>query len=440
VTLLAVGLSHRTAPVGLLEQAALDAASAALLRDDVASSPHVLEALVVPTCNRLEVYVDVAPAHRGALDLALLISRRTGVPLDRIAPHLAVHEGDDVVRHLFALVCGLDSMVVGEAQVLGQVRAALRSAQDAGTVGRSLNDLAQQALRVGKRAHAETGIDQAAPSVVSTALDVASGRLGGLAGRRAVVVGAGAMGGLAVALLRRAGVDDVVVTGRTPERVARLASSAGVRAVAMHELSDVLSVADVLVSCTGANGVVVGTDVVRAARDGAEGELVCLDLALPHDVDPAVEALPGVSLVGIADLADIVRRSDDSLERDLAAVRRIVDDEVSAQLSARRADLVTPTVVALRERAAEIADAELAHLDTLDLDPEARAEAARSVRRLVSALLHTPILRMKELAAAEEHAVHGPGAEALLREIFDVTLGEVATVTRAHLAAEGSAS
>ena len=153
MTLLAVGLSHRTAPFGLLEQVALDPDAAARLRDDVAAAPHVVEALVVSTCNRLEIYVDVdaVSPQRGVLDLSTLLAQRTGVPLDLLVPHLDVHEGDGVVRHLFALVCGLDSMVVGEAQVLGQVRAALRAAQDHGTVGRELNELAQQALRVGKR-------------------------------------------------------------------------------------------------------------------------------------------------------------------------------------------------------------------------------------------------------------------------------------------------
>jgi len=209
VSVLVVGISHRSAPVSLLERVAVDPEGAAKLAKDVAAGDHVTEAAVIATCNRLEIYADVDRFHGSVEELSGLLVERAGRSTEALLPHLYVHYDDGAVSHLFQVAAGLDSMAVGEAQILGQTRDALARGQEGGTVGPALNLLFQQALRVGKRAHAETGIDQAAPTLVSAALD----RVADVAGRRTVVVGAGSIASLATATLVRRGATDVRSNG-----------------------------------------------------------------------------------------------------------------------------------------------------------------------------------------------------------------------------------
>ena len=223
MSVLVVGLSHRSAPVEVLERVAVGAPEVPKLLDALLHSEHVGEVLLLSTCNRIEVCAVVDAFHGGLADVSAVLSRHSGMPVPELTEHLYVHYAGAAVQHLFAVAAGLDSMVVGEAQILGQLRGAYAAADAAGTVGRVLHDLAQQALRVGKRVHARTGIDTAGASVVSEALADAAGALGGaLAGRRAVLVGAGAMGALAAAHLRRADVDAIVVANRSLPRARRL--------------------------------------------------------------------------------------------------------------------------------------------------------------------------------------------------------------------------
>lgn len=429
MSVLVVGLSHRTAPVSLLERVVLDRDAVVKLLHDATRSEQVAEAVVVSTCNRLEVYADVARFHSGIGELSELLARHTGVAHDTLTPHLYVHYEDRAVQHLFALVCGLESMVLGEAQILGQVRTALRTAQTEHTAGRTLNDLLQQALRVGKRARSETGIDRAAPSLVSAGLAAADAHLGGLAGRRAVVVGAGAMGRLAGTALQGAGARTTFVN-RTAAHAQRLADELDGATAALADLSAVLADAELVVTCTGAVGVVVEHDVLAAARAGGTAPLVVVDLALPHDVDPSVAELPGVALVGLEQLA--ARSADDpEAGAEVEAVRRVVAEEVARHLAAQRADRVSPTVVALRARAREVVDSELTRLDSRLplLDPVDRAEVAAAVRRVVEKLLHPPTVRMKQLAAQQGGDQY---AEAL-HLLFDLDPEAVEAVVRADL-------
>ncbi len=418
MSVLVVGISHRSAPVALLERVAVDAEGAAQLAKDVAAGEHVVEAAVIATCNRLEIYADVDRFHGSVEELSGLLVERAGRSTEALLPHLYVHYDDGAVSHLFQVAAGLDSMAVGEAQILGQTRDALARGQEAGTVGPALNVLFQQALRVGKRAHAETGIDQAAPTVVSAALD----RVGHAVGRRTVVVGAGSIAALATATLVRRGATDVVVVNRTPDRGSRLAAEHGVRAAALADLAAEVADADLVVACTGSTGVLLTTEMV--ARLGRPLDVI--DLALPHDVEPGVGALPGVTLVTLADLADELAGSDAGAEVD--AVRDIVTQEVSAFLTARRQQSVTPTVVALRSMATGVVDAELARLMARlpDLDDATRAEVLRSLRRVADKLLHQPTVRVRELAN-EEGAVSYAAA---LAELFALDPDAVEAVTR----------
>jgi glutamyl-tRNA reductase len=435
VSLLVVGLSHHTAGVPMLERTTLGADPRGKLLADLAGSAHVDEAAVLSTCNRVEVYADVARFHGGVAEVSDLLARHTGVALDELAPHLYVHYEDRAVQHLFEVAAGLDSMVVGEAQILGQVREALREAQLHATAGRALNDLLQRALRAGKRAHAETDIDRTGASLVAVALHLADGHLEGLAGRSAVVVGAGSMAALAAQSLRRAGVGAIAVANRTPDHAARVAAAVDGSGHPLEALPGLLDGADLVVSCVGATGYLLHADAVAAAqaRRGAR-PLYLVDLALPRDIDPEVLAVAGASLVSLEDLADLLRDAAApgglDPEAEVEAVRAIVADEVAAHLAARHADAVAPVVVALRARADSVLAAELARLDArVELEPGARAEVEQALRRAVATLLHTPTVRVKELAA---ESAAGSYAEAL-HVLFDLDPAVLGRISRADL-------
>lgn len=403
MSVLVVGISHRTAPVEVLERVALDDESARKLSADLLDSEHVSEAIVVSTCNRVEVYVAVDRFHGSVEDVSQILAERAGTGRETVVRHLFVHYDEAAVAHLFRVAAGLDSMVVGESQILGQVRVALQRAQEQATAGTILNTLFQQALRVGKRGHAETGIDQAGRSVVTAALDHVERSTGAaLAGARALVVGAGAMSGLAVATLTARGVTSISVANRTRERAERLVCGVSGRVVAWEDRSTALADVDVLISGTGSIGVVIEAGWVAAAvrRRPANSPYAVVDLALPHDVDPAVAQLEGVHHIGLATLVEHL--GDGPVADDVRAVRAIVREEVSAFLSVRAAARVTPTVVALRSMATEVVEREIERLDARlpELDERVRAELAHTVRRVADKLLHSPTVRMKELAEA----------------------------------------
>ncbi|MEJ3652393.1 glutamyl-tRNA reductase [Actinomycetes bacterium KLBMP 9759] len=423
MSVLVVGLSHRSAPVDVLERAVVGADDVPKLLDELMRGVHVTEVVLLSTCNRIEVYAVVDAFHGGLSDVSEALGRHTGMPLTELTEHVYVHYAGSAVQHLFAVASGLDSMVVGEAQILGQLRTAYATADEAGTVGRVLHELAQQALRVGKRVHAETGIDAAGASVVSEALDDAAGALGGdLVGKRAVLVGAGAMGSLAAAHLRRAGVAEIVVLNRSPERAARLSAlTAGhgtpARPGALDELETELATADLMLACTGAVGTVVGGAVVGSAVEARGGRpLVVVDLGLPRDVDPGVAALPGITMI---DLVALQRRLASGSRGDaVATAQELVAEEAQAYLAAQRSADVTPTVTALRRRASDVIDAELLRLDSRlpALDGKVREEFARSVRRVVDKLLHTPTVQVKKLAEGPD----GDSYAAALRTLFEL--------------------
>ncbi len=401
MSILVVGVSHHSAPVELLERLALDGDQVEKLVHAVQSIDHVRESTVLATCNRVEIYTEVDRFHGSVEAICQALCDLKGQATDAVVPHLYVHYDDGAVSHLFHVAAGLDSMVVGEGQILSQARESLRLGQDLASVGPALNAAFQQALRVAKRTHTETDIDHAAPSLVSVSLERAGEWLGGLGGRRAVVVGAGSMAGLAVTTLVRAGVGDVVVLNRTPDKAARLAAAHGVRSAALRALPVELEAADLVLSCTGAVGTVLGTEALETAWAPTDGvRRAVVDLALPHDVEPDVAVLPGVRLVGLRQLAEELGDEDAGVV-DVLGVRRIVTEEIRAFLDARRVASVTPTVVALRSMATDVVEAELTRLDGRlpGLDAVARAEVEHALRRVAQKLLHQPTVRVKELAS-----------------------------------------
>jgi glutamyl-tRNA reductase len=431
MSVLVVGLSHRSAPVELLERAVLQGDQIVKALHDLAQCDNVDEALVLSTCNRIEVYASVEKFHAGVQQVSEALARVAEPGLDELTPHLYVHYEDRAVQHLFGVACGLDSMVVGEAQILGQLRTAFRTAQAERAIGRVLNELVRQALRVGKRAHSETGIDKAGASLVSVGLDLAERTVGPLAGRRALIVGAGSMGSLTGATLRRRGVADLVIANRTAANGRRVAAALGGEPVGLDRLAAAIAAADVVVSSTGAVGTVVPYDAVAGAMRGRDRPLFVLDLALPRDVDPAVRGLAGVTLADLESLRGVLESAQAAA--DVEAARRIVTEEVARFLSWQRSVQVAPTVAALRGKAAQVVDAELDRLlARVQLDPRGRTEVAATLQRVVDKLLHAPTVRVKELA-------DGPGgdkyAEAL-RELFELDPSAPEAVARADVALE----
>ncbi|MFD3337297.1 glutamyl-tRNA reductase [Streptomyces sp. NPDC058700] len=440
MSLLVVGLSHRSAPVSILERAALSADTQAKLLQDTLAAEPATEGTVLATCNRIELYADVDKFHAGVAELSTLLAQHSGVGLDELTPYLYVHYEDRAVHHLFSVACGLDSMVVGEGQILGQIKDALALGQELHTAGRLLNDLFQQALRVGKRAHSETGIDRAGQSLVTFGLEqIADGADVDTwaKGKKALVIGAGSMSSLAAATLARAGVSEIVIANRTltrAERLAQILSEPGGTGVAAHAVEmvavgDELTRADVVVSCTGATGLVLTGDGVETAVQGRRTPLALLDLAMPRDIDAAAHRVPGVRLVDIESLAEA--SADAPMAADVDLVRGIVSDEVAAFGAAQRAAHITPTVVALRTMAADVVANEVARLEGRlpGLDDKQRAEITQTVRRVVDKLLHAPTVRVKQLASEPG----GAGYADALRTLFDLDPETVAAVSRADL-------
>ena len=307
MSVLVVGLSHKSAPVAVLERAAVSGDTVTKLLRDVVQAEPVAEAFVVSTCNRVEVYADVDRFHAGVTAICELLARHCGVPSHELTQYLYVHYEDRAVSHLLAVAAGLDSMVVGEDQILGQVRSAVKLAAEQGTAGRVLGELGRLALRTGKRARAETAIGRAGFSLLSAAVELAAARLGPLrpgedplAGRDVLVVGAGSMSGLATATAARSGAASITVANRTRKHAERLAASVSTVTTTVTGLADLpaaIAAADVVISCTGAAGQVITGDMVSAAlaareAEAGRGTLVIMDLAMPRDVEPAVADLP----------------------------------------------------------------------------------------------------------------------------------------------------
>ena len=424
MSVLMVGMSHKSAPIEVLERAALDTDAAVKLSHQVLDTPTVTESVVVSTCNRVEVYVEADRFHGSVDEVSRLLAEHAGLGRDELVQHVYVHYDDAAVAHLFGVAAGLDSMILGESQILGQVRDALHGAQAESTVGSALNALFQQALRIGKRGHSETGIDRLAPSIVTAGLGVA-GDVVDAEDTRFLVAGAGTMANLTVRTLIDRGVAPhrIMVANRTYQSAFALVATHGVSAVRWEAMDVELAAADVVISCTGASGTVFDRERVARAADGRP--LTLLDLALPRDVDPAVTDLPGVRLVDISQLAE--RGAQSSLSADVTQVRSIVDDEVRSFLAAKAASRVTPTVVALRTMATEVVAAEVARLESRvgDLTDDQQAAVRQAMHRVADKLIHAPTVRVQQLTEDPAGLTYADA----LADLFALDPGAVTRIT-----------
>lgn len=416
MSILIVSLSHKTAPMETLTRAALDADTTGKVATALLASEHVDEAAVLSTCNRTEVYAAIDRFHGGLDHITTTLSEFTAIPVDELRDVCSVHFDEGAVAHAFSVVSGLDSMVVGESQVLGQVRAMLTAGQQAETVGPVLNALLQQAIRVGKRVQSETAIGAAGRSTVTAAYHLLEAETGPLAGRRLLVVGAGAMASLAARTAAAAGAE-VTCANRTLARAQVLAEAVGGRAVELEHLDSALADSDVVVSCTGARELVLTAEQLIGTPVRA-----VVDLALPADVATEVTER-GVCLINLARL--LAQDPDAASVAEVEAGRELVRGEVQDFLAGRRAAQVTPTVVALRTMASEVVAAELARLESrVELTDRQREEVQRTVRRVMDKLLHQPTVRVQELTADP----HDVDYAAALRDLFALDPRAVAAV------------
>lgn len=419
MSLVVIGCNHRATPLGLLERMTVASDDLPKALHDLALAEHLSESVLLSTCNRIEVYAYAERFHGGYADIRELLARHSGLPPETVADELYSHHDADAVRHLFGVAAGLDSVVVGEHEILGQVRDAWQAARTEGTVGTALEPLFRRALETGKRARTDTGIARGIASLSHAAVALAADRLGGLAGRRVLVLGAGEVAAGTLKSLADAGPADIAVASRTPERAASAAQLCGGRAVALDELDSALLGADVAITTTGATEIVLehsDLDDVMARRSGAG--LVIIDVAVPRDVDPSARELPGVTLLDMDDLGDFVEHQRAGRHDDVGAVRAIVNEEVERYLAEASAREVAPLIAALRARADLLAASELErHASRLaHLSPAQRAAVESLLRGVVNKLLHEPTVRLKDAAG---HARGDRLAEAL-RDLFDL--------------------
>lgn len=413
---LVFGLNHHRTPLEVLEGVTLPPERQEALAAAALASPDISEVVVLSTCNRTEVYAEVTAFHGAVADLTGALTEVTGVAPDNLADHLELQYGEAAVAHVFNVAAGLDSMAVGEAQILGQLREALAVGQDSGGVGAALNSLLQQALRTGKRVRTETGLDRVSRSLVEVGLALAARDLGPVEGLRVLVIGAGAMSALSATTALRLGAE-VTVVNRTHSRAVALADRLGAAHRPVEELPAALQHADVVISCTGSTGIVVDLASAGDAQVARGGRAqVYLDLALPHDIAAGVDGLRGVTRLGLAELGQELGGGDDLPE--VQAARELVAEAVSRHLGDRAAQAVAPTVAAMRSAAAEVVTRELERLDqrTPDLTEAERAEVHLAVHRVVEKLLHRPTVRVKEMAVDGRIAEY----EDAIRALFDL--------------------
>jgi glutamyl-tRNA reductase len=410
---LALGVSYRRAPVELLERLAFGEDDLPKAYRRLRDLESLSESVILSTCNRVEVYAEVALYHQGFQDLKRFLSEAREVPVGELAEPLYSHYEDHAAEHLFSVAAGLDSMVLGEPQILAQVRGAFRTAEAEAATGPELEAIFRRAIRAGRRARAETGIGASPAAFVEAGAVLAAEHLGPLQGRSLLVVGAGTMGELAALALRARGVGQVTVASRTPARAARLADRVGARHLPLEELTAAVAGADLVVSSTASTGVVLDRPMLQRA---AGRPMFVLDLAVPRDVDPSAAHLPGIRVCDIDDLRAVVARSRGDTADDVAAAKEIVADETRRFVTARRARRLAPLIEALLDRGERIRDAEVRRLAArlAGLSGPQREAVDLLTERIVKRLLHEPVIRLKDLAGRGA----ADGAARTLAELF----------------------
>jgi glutamyl-tRNA reductase len=420
VSVVVIGLNHRTAPLDLLERMNVPDGQLAKALHDLCSREHISEAMVLSTCNRAEVYAVAERFHGAYSDIRSFLAEHSFLPPEDFADHLYVHYDSAAAAHLFSVTAGLDSAVLGESEIQGQVKQAWDQARGEGAAGPGLNLLLRHALEGGKRARTETGIGRKVASVSQAAVAMARERLGGLAGKTVVLLGAGDMGeGMAVALAGAGERINLMVANRTQAKAVALAARIGAEPVAPVYLPDRVADVDLLLTSTGSQAAIIERSDLEPVMRGRERRpLLVVDIAVPRDVDPAVADIDGVTLLDMDDLRGFAAAGVAGRRGEVAAAQATLNDELERYLDASSAREVAPMIVALRERAEVVRQAELdrfrGRLDDLGADQADLVDAM--TRRLVSKLLHQPTVVLKDAAGSPR----GDRLVAALRELFEI--------------------
>jgi len=416
VSFVVVGLNHRTVPLPVLERVTVPPALVPKALRELAGREYLAEVALLSTCNRTEVYALCTKFHPGVADASEFLAEQAGMETPDLAEHIYSYYDEAAIAHLFGVAAGVDSVILGEGQILGQVRDALKIAEEEGTAQQALARIFRHAIEVGKRSRAETGIGRGAVSLSSAAVALATERLGTLVEHRVLVLGAGEMGQGMASSLAGSGVAEVMVVGRGTERATELATRVGGRAIRIEQLPQALVAADLVLTSTGATDVIISHADVEVAMQRRFGRpLLIVDIAVPRDVDPGVAEIPGVTVLDMDDLKAFAESSMDRRRREVARVRRIISAELERLRSERTAREVAPLVSALRSRGEDIRLAELerfrSRLETVD---PRTAEAIESLTRgIVAKLLHEPTVRVKEAAGSGKGELYADALSAL---------------------------
>ncbi len=419
MSIVVIGVNHRTGPLALLERVAIPAEELPKAVIGLTSRQNIREAVVLATCNRTEVYAVAEKFHGAYADIRDFFGELSGLPADQLHAHLYSQHDEGAIRHLFEVAAGLDSAVLGESEILGQVRNAWELARHEGGAKATLNLLFRHAIEVGKRVRTETAIGRGTASVSHAAVEMAIDRLGTLVGKRVLVVGAGDMGeGIAAALVQ-AGATDISVTNRTLERAAQLAKRVSGRVVPFGKLPTAISRADVLLTCTGSGGVLVDVDTMVAGRLGVADPLLVVDIAVPRDVAPDVNELPDVTLLNLDHLRDWADRGLAQRAGETDRVRAIVAEDIEHYLVESTARQAAPLVAQLHEQAEAVRTGELDRFANrlAGFDDAQLATVDAVTRGIVAKLLHQLSVKLK----ADAGTPQGERNAAAVRDLFDLT-------------------
>jgi glutamyl-tRNA reductase len=416
VSLLAIGLNHRTAPLDLLERMTVSDAALPKALHDLVGSAHVSEAVILSTCNRTEVYASVEKFHGGYHDIREWFGELAFLPPEEYVDHLYVHADTDAASHLFEVAAGLDSAVLGETEILGQVKRSWDRALEDGTSGPVLNLLFRHAVEAGKRVRTETGVSRRITSLSQAAVVLAGEHLGGLDGRRVLVLGAGEIGEGILAALQQSAQIDLVVANRTYERARELAAEAGGTAIRLDALDDALASVDVMLTSTGAPTLMLEAGDLEAVVDRRTSPLLIVDVAVPRDVDPGVAAIDGVTLLDMDDLRAFVDAGLDERRRAAASARRVLDAEVERYTGVASAREVAPFIAELHARGESVRSSELERFSNRlgELTAAQREAVDALTRGIVAKLLHEPTVELKDAAGTPR----GERLADALRDLF----------------------
>ena len=418
MSIVVLGVNYHTSPVTLLEKVMIPVPAMSEALRVLSSHSDIREVIVLSTCNRTEVYAVAERYHAAHTDILEFLCETSGLSADEITPHLYSQFDDDAVVHLFEVAAGIDSAVLGETEIVGQVRDAWDFAMKQGTSRSTLNLLFRYALESGKRARTETGISRSTASVAHAAVEMAEEILGTLSGKRVLVVGAGEMGEGVAGALSRAGTESITVLNRTVSRAEALADKIGARVSDFESLENELSTADVVLACTGAGGVIIDHELLARVRQGVSTPILVVDIALPRDVAASVAELPGVTLRDLDNLSDWAQRSIDKRASEVGQVREIIGEEVKRFLLDQTQRQAAPLVAQLREVVESIRTAEMDRFETAlsAMTPEQRELVESISHGIINKMLHVPSVRLREAAGTPQ----GERLSAAVRDLFSL--------------------